>query len=812
MELKNKEEKRSFRPNQNIIYHLIKSQNSTPISAIKELIQNSHDAKANKIELDFYTDENEFAIVDNGNGFKDRAEIESFFEEFGKAHQEEEYIDNEKFGRFRMGRCQIMAFASTVWRSGYFSMTVDIKKNGLDYILTEHENFFKGCKITGEWYSYEWEREEGRYTQDYYIEKLKKECKYLTNCELIIDDTIVNKKIDVNDITYEDDYFIFLKDKINSKDKFSNSNIYNLGIFTCNISLIQSGTIITKKHLELDISRKYILHNNCKTYEHIINTLEGLYGNKKIKRKKKLNSNERIEYFLNFLNNTYSKKDINWNNISDIFLFTNYNHTKFYTLEDLRSNKFVLVSENIDTNTNSFSYDADKIEQSKLFQIVDISELETAIRSYNSKHESANRIQDESDKNTIFFKILNHLSLSDTTINNFKKNNIPFEAALKSISSDNNYTILKEENLNKEQLVSFKAIDTAHRNTVEYLQRHYSKNHPLINSIINRKIQPGYSNGKAYAWTDGHSYIYVDINLLGLYKKSIEKIAFILIHEYCHDNTNNTHDGDFYLKFHILTCDNPDFFTKLMYNLITAYRARLNYYNLKVPTHIEVKVSSNTSSKKISKLFDEKKAHEEYLLRNMRQHIENKIKFNIEINEDLIQYFNKSLESHVYVDYKNIGADYLDQVSYSSFSPFEAFYLQTKKDIEINRFIKKIEDEFVFQFDKSDLKTIKEALNIDLNNSLKEIKIEILKNEIYLIYQFNNEKTIELPEEFILNFSNNFFNEIYDSFKYYKKRVNILNQYIKSNNIDLILKEAINVPVNLDFEQQCEIIIKNLKN
>lgn len=809
-----KEEVRSFRPNQNIIYHLIKSQNSTPISAIKELIQNSHDAKSNNIQLDFYTDENTFVIKDNGNGFKNREEIESFFEEFGKAHEEEEYIENEKFGRFRMGRCQIMAYASTLWRSGNFSMRVDIKNNGLDYILTEHEEYYKGCEITGEWYSYDWESIEGRYSQEYYIEKLKKECKYLTNCNLFIDDELVNHKIDKDSYSFEDEYFIFIKDKINSKQNYSNSNVYNLGIFTESINLNNSGTIITKKHLTLDISRKHI-DRNCKIYSHIINTIEALYGNKKLKTKKRLNSNEKIEYFINFLNKSYSKKEINWNNISEIFLFSNYTNTKYHTLENLRTKKYVLVSDRTDRNndSNQYQYNIDKIDQSNLFLIVDTNEIVKALKKHNSNFEASNNFAENINDEEAFFKIINSLYLNKETLNKFKQNNVSLESALKSISSEDEYSIINEKDLNNEQLASFKAIETAHRNTIEYIEFNYNRKNTLIQSIIKRKIVPGYSNGKAAAWTDGHSYIYIDLNLLNLYKEDLNKLTFILIHEYCHDNTSNTHDSQFYYNFHVLTCDNTDIYNTLRKNLVNAYRARLNYYKINIPSNIEVKTSTKNINKKLELLEYKNSNQESFLIKNMKALIKNKLEYNCEIPEDIIKYFNQKIKSIKRDYYNHIRAvnegvtDYYKNIE----NNYEALYLQILREKEGINFINKLKNISNIDITKTDEKNLLDILNQVFERDIKYYKIEIINNKYYTFWQFYDIKTTEVPKEYIDKYNKDTFNHFYGYLKaLYPKTFLKINLHFSVMKINF-LQESINIPANLNFSEEINKIKNNIQ-
>ena len=137
-------EKRQFKMDDNLLYSVIKAQAGTPEKALMEAVMNCIDAGASRCEVAL--DENGYTVLDDGRGFTSRKEIEQFFETFGTPHNE----NDATYGKFRMGRGQLFAFSSTLWRSGIFSMEVDIKRDGLSYKLTENpKNLYKGCAIKG---------------------------------------------------------------------------------------------------------------------------------------------------------------------------------------------------------------------------------------------------------------------------------------------------------------------------------------------------------------------------------------------------------------------------------------------------------------------------------------------------------------------------------------------------------------------------------------------------------------------------------------------------------------------------------------
>jgi len=94
-----------FEVDENIVNDLIYRQNGTVATALGELEMNAIDAGSEKIEI--LVSAEGFEIRDNGTGFADEKAVMRFFKRFGTPHTD----GNATFGRFRIGRGQIMAFA-----------------------------------------------------------------------------------------------------------------------------------------------------------------------------------------------------------------------------------------------------------------------------------------------------------------------------------------------------------------------------------------------------------------------------------------------------------------------------------------------------------------------------------------------------------------------------------------------------------------------------------------------------------------------------------------------------------------------------
>ncbi len=107
---------------------------------------NSVDARASSVHLSLTR--SGYTCSDDGQGFASRDDVVRYFGRFGTPHDE----GDATYGRFRLGRGQIMAHAKTVWRSNAWRMTVDTRAMGYHYDLDYLQDASPGCSISGDWY------------------------------------------------------------------------------------------------------------------------------------------------------------------------------------------------------------------------------------------------------------------------------------------------------------------------------------------------------------------------------------------------------------------------------------------------------------------------------------------------------------------------------------------------------------------------------------------------------------------------------------------------------------------------------------
>ncbi|HGO9799616.1 TPA: ATP-binding protein [Pseudomonas aeruginosa] len=246
-----------------IIHHIIYSQAGSIGKAIIELLMNSVDAKAGAVTLVLNKDG--FECTDDGAGFVSKEDVLRYFGRFGTPHVE----GDATYGRFRLGRGQIMAHASTVWTSNAWRMTVDTRAMGYEYDLDDLEDaeYRAGCAIVGKWYEplndSEWMSA---------LQEIRDLVRY----------TPIRVELNGKQITRDP-----RQEKWDAEDEFAwyrvkedgAVSIYNQGVLVRHDSSHlwgAGGLIVSKKAISLNVSRTEILRKTCPVWKGIAKQFQGL--------------------------------------------------------------------------------------------------------------------------------------------------------------------------------------------------------------------------------------------------------------------------------------------------------------------------------------------------------------------------------------------------------------------------------------------------------------------------------------------------------------------------------------------------------
>lgn len=505
----------------NIIYSLIKAQAGSLAKAVLECIMNSVDAGATLVEITY--DSNKITIQDNGKGFTSLEEIKECFNVFGFDHTGQD----RTYGQFGIGRAQMWNFCSTLWITNTFSMDVDIKNKGLDYKIKENLTQENGLKIIGKFY-------EKQSTSDlnHFMSELTMLAKY-AQADISLNGKIINKKPQDMKWKYEtDEAWIDLKEH-------GELVVYNLGVkvksFYCS-TFGCGGTVVTKPNvrLALNMARNDILVADCSVWKKLNKDIQKLSSKHIIKdNARKALSNDQIKNIISQMVNNEIEITYDFLNSKKLIPNIQNRKTSISGLLDIMISKkysigqkgdIILEKAHMSETTYIFN---DLIFD--LFECENISEIIDKIKTIYSNSSSNYR--------TIY---------KEDCLSNY----------IDSEEVKNDFSTFYDIIPSKEYSEFEKLLISSFSLTSGYLQATF--NYVTSNFVNKRILKLGFSD-TATAWTDGHSYIVLNRELVKEARNGfigISRIAHIIAHEYVHDSQNSgshTHDIDFYNLYHDIT-------------------------------------------------------------------------------------------------------------------------------------------------------------------------------------------------------------------------------------------------------------------
>ncbi|HHP5492931.1 TPA: ATP-binding protein [Aeromonas veronii] len=515
-----REERRQFQLHPAIIKSIINEQAGSITKAFAELVMNAIDAEATRIDIEATAD-GKFKLIDNGKGFTSRQEIEMFFETFGSPH-----VDGDaKYGRFRIGRGQIMSYARTVWRSGKFEMRVDLESDGefFGYDLIEHEDEVSGCTITGETY-----RVDAYLTLDellgsnsvyYCSDGLENMVRYVS-IPVFVNGSQINELPESRKWDFEDDHAWYLFDRKNMLQ------VYNLGVYVCNIEAKEfgiGGVVVSKRALSLNMARNTVVIHKCDVWNAITSEINNRFS-LRLEKTGKLTEPE-VTRLLREL--AFGKKTI-----------------ELHIQKKLRTTKFIKdVFGQLKT--------PDDIVSGDLFTLYDGKHMAIAERAQSSGLAVVIMPETlvEMGANISLENTINFINILKRKLGYFRPkvtSGIDFSHFVSELSDTS--SIIDDKDLKPEQALVLKLLRGINAD-IAYLVEG--------GSYKQRKLLAGTSD-KMSAWTDGHSYIAIHTDLLNgirgsRYGGGPVKLVHVLAHEYAHGESStgdHAHDYDFYKKYH----------------------------------------------------------------------------------------------------------------------------------------------------------------------------------------------------------------------------------------------------------------------
>lgn len=602
-------ENRSFQMHRDLLWSVITAQAGSPEKALLEAIMNSVDAGATACDIEL--DGKGFIVRDDGKGFSGQHEIIQFFETFGTPHIE----GDATYGKFRMGRGQLFAFATTQWRTGSFRMCVDIKSQGLSYELQSDLESVPGCEIVGTWYDSLDAAEVIRLSHE--LSKLA----HWMQIPIRLAGRSINKC--PQDSTWDIDCeyaYIALKPS-------GGLSVYNLGALVRNYPPNQfglSGIVVSKKTLQINLARNDILLAKCSVWKSIRKHLDKHAGT--LIKKKNLDDYERDSIAAKFVRGEYYFFDVcsvslivditgrkhslralsDWTAICDpgnpnswrigervmdqklAFVVHPRTYSRFHVeslaeliellqektelpaaeqamVAKLSAERYELTSEHQEI-WPLFRRLSQKIRDSRATadDVQRHSDLERLIEN--------NRAQSEVIGGEILRVREGYPDHGEGYFNNLKI--VSLEVFTKHISD--NYEILDDKTLSPHQKAIHQALQRASECIASSVSFSRDRSISRDREDLARRILVGQSD-VAQAWTDGERFIVINLNLIKKFLTNeipVDILVNILVHEYCHeesDQGSHLHTQDFYEKFHNYACHSIVLFSSARMAIISGY-------------------------------------------------------------------------------------------------------------------------------------------------------------------------------------------------------------------------------------------------
>lgn len=492
-----------FTMDPNLLVSVIKTQAGSLSKALLEGVMNSIDAGASRVDVTVTTDG--FTIVDNGRGFTSEQEIKELFGRFGTPHVEGDAL----YGRFRMGRGQMMAYAATVWRSGPFQMTVDIEKDGLTYKLARLETPVKGCIIEGKLYHPVHE-----YMLRVTLEELRLFVAYTPKPVYVNGELYGAKPERLTSWTcIDDDAFYRIVPGADSL------KIYNLGVFVEQRPTWKTGAggvVVSKKALKVNFARNSVLEDQCFVWKRINEKLESLVMGK-LAGAKALSEDER-KYAAGRLRNLYRYPYLRWREIK-LLTDPTGRHMPLSTLSCYK--RFVHIPEAMTSLACAVhGVDGTFVVTDKLLNRFSVTTLDDFI----------GRLKQLPGILPPEYEVVSAESLAPLGLGGAKT--------------------VETEGLAKRELAAFRALVAVNDMLAAQLSS-------WEGATTQRELRAGiHRAGTFVAWTDGKTYITVNRKYLKWFSKGVDGVLewiLTLIHEYTHDNDDSEsheHGEVFYRKYH----------------------------------------------------------------------------------------------------------------------------------------------------------------------------------------------------------------------------------------------------------------------
>lgn len=511
----------------NLLRSVISDQAGSLTKALVEGVMNSIDAGAKRVKLT--VEPTRFVIEDDGRGIQSLDDLKACFQYFGTPQTEE-----KTYGRYRMGRGQLFAFAKNTWETGPFRMNIDINNSAdLGFHLEGLPAPVTGCRIVGELYN-----ALAPYSLEEVIKDLTVSVAYVEVPVVLNGEIVCRQPSKVKwDMETDDGYF-----KINaSASKFK---IYNRGVFVTDESPARVGTggvFVSKAELRVNFARNQILEDRCPVWPRVRHDLTQASMRKALSASRL--SAEQRRHLCEAIGYAAEDKMLN-RDFLKLKLLTDITG-KVHSLDTLLSVDKLVVA---DEKDEAFGIEA---HRSGSAFVITRETLEHFGHCWDGE------------------SLLNRLAriFYDSRFKMVKVSKLAVDESIRASA----FQVLSPEDLKPREKLAWVALNSCWADFCHKLR--------TLDCGQMRILQPGQSSLHHEAWTDGSTMTVINRRLLRKIAANgmpeILRVLLILIHEQCHDQSDlesHTHSEIFFRKYHDVSVDHMAMVYDTATNVRKAFR------------------------------------------------------------------------------------------------------------------------------------------------------------------------------------------------------------------------------------------------
>lgn len=537
-------ERRSFALHHSLIRTLILDQAIGLEAALRELVMNAVDAGATAIHITL--DRDGFEIRDDGRGMGSRDDVLRNFECFGQP-QEDLW---KAFGRYRLGRAQILGYAATTWRSGTLQMDVNFHSgaNGAEHEMHGHAGYFSRPVLPPD-AQFEYDLIEdapqtnGTIVAGKFHQALPPaELEHLTRAGLGVRFVLIPVYINDRKVstppqdctwTFEDDTAWYLIDDV-TRPRHEALKIYNQGVFVTNAGASVAGCagiVVTKKPLSLTLGRNDV-NSNCWVWQQVQTALaHHLHGLLRLRDPKQLPTRSEAVRVIRLLTGL----DPIDSDLHHALARSTRNTKLIQGLNDKRHSPDDLLNRAVTFYDGVHALVAETADASGTYTVLRTDELIAASRKWD--------VREHNDIEEVAADLIEAIYAALPWPERRPPRIIPFSRVVESLHDLGDE--IDESTLGEEAKIGLEVLRRAAN-----LWAGRVRTPPRY-----RTIHPGRSD-TLLAWTDGLSTIHVRETLLAAVCNGfggLSKALMVLAHELAHDAPSRgqtTHDAAFYNRFH----------------------------------------------------------------------------------------------------------------------------------------------------------------------------------------------------------------------------------------------------------------------